>query len=112
MNDAAAGDTESASVTVRVGRLEVDRSRTETTACEPGFYVENDGTGIPDDEKVSVLDEGDTTANDGTGFGLAIVRDSIRAHGWSIAVTDADDGGARFEITGIDRSALDDLEQP
>ncbi|WP_226005908.1 histidine kinase N-terminal 7TM domain-containing protein [Natrinema salinisoli] len=91
-----------ASPTVRVGRL----------ADGTGFYVEDNGPGIPDDRKESVLEEGYTTATDGTGFGLAIVRDVVTAHGWSIAVTDAADGGARFEISGVDQSDVDDPALP
>ena len=35
---------------------------------------------------------------DGRGFGLAIVRTIIEAHGWEIEVTESSSGGARFEI--------------
>jgi len=42
------------------------------------------------------------TAEGGTGFGLAIVREIVDAHGWEIAVTETADGGARFEITGVE----------
>ena len=76
-------------VTVRVGPL------------ENGFYVEDNGPGIPEENKESVLEEGVSTAEDGTGFGLAIVNNIVRAHGWSLTVADADSGGARFEITGV-----------
>lgn len=42
----------------------------------------------------------------GSGLGLAIVRQIVEAHGWTIRVTDAgsDGGGARFEVTGVDRT--------
>jgi len=43
------------------------------------------------------------TADDGTGFGLNIVRRVVDIHGWEIAVTDARDGGTRFEITDVRR---------
>jgi PAS domain S-box-containing protein len=69
---------------------------------DDGFYVEDDGPGIPDEEKDDVLEEGYTTASGGTGFGLAIVQDVIRAHGWDVEVTDSEDGGARFEVTGVE----------
>jgi PAS domain S-box-containing protein len=115
-NDDENGADERTDVTVRIGRLEDSPKRTSEGGSDDcvgnGFYVEDDGTGIPDDRKDSVLEEGYTTASDGTGFGLAIVRDIIRAHGWSIAVTDADGGGARFEISGVDSSIGDELEQP
>jgi signal transduction histidine kinase len=50
-----------------------------------------------------VFDRGYTTSEDGTGFGLSIVEEIVDAHGWDIAVAESEDGGARFEITGIDR---------
>ncbi|PSQ47053.1 hypothetical protein BRD19_10800 [Halobacteriales archaeon SW_7_65_23] len=71
---------------------------------EDGFYVEDDGPGIPDDEREEVFDAGYTTSEDGTGFGLPIVKEIVEAHDWSIAVTESEAGGARFEITGVDVS--------
>jgi signal transduction histidine kinase len=49
-----------------------------------------------------VFEYGYTTANAGTGFGLNIVAAAADAHGWDVTVTDAADGGARFEIAGMD----------
>ncbi|MBO4247460.1 PAS domain S-box protein [Halomicrobium sp. IBSBa] len=77
-----------ADLTVRVGPL----------SEEFGFYVEDTGAGIPEDEREAVFDQGYTTSRDGTGFGLAIVRDIVQAHGWQISLTDSAQGGARFEI--------------
>jgi len=51
-----------------------------------------------------VFDAGYTTSEDGTGFGLPIVKEIVEAHDWSIAVTESEAGGARFEITGVDVS--------
>ena len=67
-----------------------------------GFYVADDGPGIPADERDRVFDIGYTTANSGTGFGLNIVRETAEAHGWNVRVTESKHGGARFEITGVD----------
>ena len=69
-----------------------------------GFYVADDGPGIPDGERERVTDSGYSTAEDGTGFGLAIVRRIAQAHGWEMTVTEADSGGARFEFTGVECS--------
>jgi len=69
---------------------------------EDGFYVADDGSGIPADDRSKVFDAGYSTAEEGTGFGLSIVKQVADAHGWTVRVTDAADGGTRFEITGIE----------
>jgi len=63
-----------------------------------GFYVADDGPGIPPDEQKQVFEHGYTTASSGTGIGLVIVRRIADAHGWNVTVTDSADGGARFEF--------------
>nr|WP_152415816.1 histidine kinase N-terminal 7TM domain-containing protein [Halovivax asiaticus] len=74
----------------------------ESTESAPtktdGFYVADDGVGIPEDDRDAVLESGYTTNQDGTGLGLDIVRQIVEAHGWSLAVTESADGGARFDI--------------
>jgi signal transduction histidine kinase len=67
-----------------------------------GFYVEDDGSGIPKDKRTTVFDTDYSTARDGTGLGLRIVAQVVDNHDWQIHVTDGADGGARFEITGVD----------
>ncbi|MFB6131560.1 MAG: sensor histidine kinase [Salinigranum sp.] len=67
-----------------------------------GFYVEDGGPGIPAGDRDLVFQSGYTSSERGTGFGLAIVRQIADAHGWDVAVTDGTDGGARFEVTGVD----------
>ena len=79
-------------VTLTVGELQ----------SEQGFYVEDDGPGIPEDERVDVFDAGYSSAEDGTGFGLSIIEQVAQAHGWDVRVTDGSAGGARFEITGVE----------
>ena len=66
-----------------------------------GFYVEDDGPGIPDDERDTVFDAGYSTDPEGTGFGLSIVEEITEAHGWTVRAAEGSDGGARFEITGV-----------
>jgi len=63
-----------------------------------GFYVADDGPGVPPAKREQVFEHGHTTAQHGTGFGLTIVDEIASAHGWSIDVTESEDGGARFEI--------------
>ena len=67
-------------------------------ALADGFYVADDGTGIPADERETVFEPGHSTMNGGTGLGLAIVEQIIAAHDWNVTLTTADCGGARFEI--------------
>ena len=75
-------------VTVRVGSLDGG----------DGFYVEDDGPGIPASERQRAFEPGHSTGENGIGFGLPIVRRIVEAHGWTLDLTDGDDGGARFEI--------------
>jgi signal transduction histidine kinase len=75
-------------VTVRVDGLEE----------ESGFYVADDGPGIPEDEREDVLEAGYTTSEGGTGLGLGIVSRITRAHGWEASVAESESGGARFEF--------------
>ncbi|MCG1003382.1 MULTISPECIES: nitrogen regulation protein NR(II) [Halobacterium] len=89
-----AGDT----VTVDVGPL----------AAESGFYVADDGPGIPEGDRADVFDYGFTTDTDGTGFGLNIVESIADAHGWTVSVTDSESGGARFEFEGVRRHDEDE----
>lgn len=77
-------------VTVRVGRT------------DSGFFIEDDGPGIPESDREQVFDAGYTTARDGTGFGLNIVKAIAEAHNWSIEIVDGSEGGTRFEISNID----------
>ncbi|PSP72776.1 hypothetical protein BRC86_11865 [Halobacteriales archaeon QS_3_64_16] len=74
------------SVTVRVGR------------SERGFFIADEGPGIPEDERESVFEHGHTTSAEGTGLGLSIVATIAEAHGWTVAVSESESDGARFEI--------------
>jgi PAS domain S-box-containing protein len=81
-------------ITITVGELP-DRE---------GFYVADDGRGIPEDERDQIFESGYTTARDGTGLGLSIVEEVVEAHGWTVDVTESEAGGARFEISGVEPS--------
>ena len=69
---------------------------------DDGFYIEDDGPGIPEDRQDSVFTAGYSTSDDGTGFGLSIVKRVAEAHGWEIRVTESTESSARFEITGVE----------
>lgn len=72
---------------------------------EDGFYIEDTGPGIPDDNSETVFEAGYSTNTEGTGFGLSIVQQIVEAHDWNIRVTSRSEGGARFEITGVEFTA-------
>ncbi|MEK6312138.1 MAG: ATP-binding protein, partial [Curtobacterium sp.] len=73
-------------------------------AREVVLTVDDDGTGVPVEQRERVferfvrLDEGRARDAGGSGLGLAIVHDVVRAHGGSVAVSDAPGGGARFVV--------------
>jgi signal transduction histidine kinase len=81
-------------VTIRVGAVDGDN----------GFYVADDGSGIPPEHRDQVFDSGYSTADDGTGFGLAIVKEIADAHGWTTTITESSEGGAQFEFRGVEPS--------
>ncbi|WP_435360856.1 sensor histidine kinase [Haloarchaeobius sp. DFWS5] len=60
---------------------------------DAGFFVADDGVGIAPDERDAVFETGYSTSPDGTGFGLSIVRRIAHAHGWTVVVDSATDGG-------------------
>ena len=78
--------------TITVGRL------------EDGFYVADDGVGIPEDEREGISESGRSGTEGGTGFGLSIVAEIAEAHGWTASATESETGGARSEF----RDASDD----
>jgi methyl-accepting chemotaxis protein len=76
--------------------------RVEPTGEGDGFAVEDTGPGIPAETREEVFDYGYTTSSNGTGLGLNIVEQVADIHEWEVRVTDGAQGGARFELTGID----------
>jgi len=58
---------------------------------DDGFYVADDGIGIPA-----------TDRDDGTGPWLVTVAGIADAHGWEVRLTDGPAGRGRFEVTGVE----------
>ncbi|WP_276252688.1 ATP-binding protein [Halomontanus rarus] len=85
--DSVADGRSTSTVTVGVGHT------------EGGFYVEDDGPGIPETEREDIFEQGYTTSADGTGLGLAIVQESARLHDWDVSAAAGELGGARFEVS-------------
>lgn len=76
-------------VTVRIGDL------------PDGFYIEDDGVGIPAGDRSEVFKSGYSTGGDGSGLGLSIVAEITKGHGWEVTATESSSGGTRFEFTNV-----------
>jgi signal transduction histidine kinase len=75
--------------TVRVGLL------------PDGFYVEDDGPGIPEAMREKAI--GAKYSTTGTvGLGLSVVQTIARAHDGELSIRESSTGGARFELTGFE----------
>ena len=83
-------------VEVRVGDLPPKSGESDGT---DGFFVEDDGCGIPASDREMVFEIGFTTAASGSGFGLRIVQEVVDGHDWTVRLVDSSTGGARFEFT-------------
>jgi len=82
--------------TVRVGSL----------AHESGFYIADDGPGIPKEDRDRLVEYEYSTAAQSSGLGLAIVKEITQAHGWQLRLSDSSEGGARIEVTDMDTESL------
>lgn len=66
--------------------------------------VDDDGPGIPAPDRLRVfdrwvrLDAGRARSEGGSGLGLAVVRDTVVAHGGTVEVLDSPLGGARLRV--------------
>jgi signal transduction histidine kinase len=67
-----------------------------------GFYVADDGPGIPVDVRERTFEAGYSTDDEATGFGLGIVAQVAADHDWTVDITRSEAGGARFEIRGVE----------
>ncbi|KAB1192615.1 PAS domain S-box protein [Haloferax sp. MBLA0076] len=92
LSDDAVGhgaSTNGTGLVIRIGQLPSRR----------GFFVEDDGPGIPQSVRDDIFDTGVSSTDDGErGLGLGIVRQIVHTHGWLIRTAESDTGGARFEI--------------
>ncbi|MGR6328823.1 sensor histidine kinase [Sphingomonas sp. XXL09] len=59
------------------------------------FLIEDDGTGIPEEDRVRIFDRGVRldTGKPGTGLGMAIVRDVAEIYGGTVSLEESEDLG-------------------
>ncbi|SEO21355.1 Signal transduction histidine kinase [Halorientalis persicus] len=76
-------------VTIRVG------------THDAGFYVADDGPGIPPEKREQVLDAGYSTADGGSGLGLAIADRIAEAHGWQLTLAESETGGLKVAFHDV-----------
>ncbi|UPV76405.1 PAS domain S-box protein (plasmid) [Halorussus limi] len=100
--DSAGGDSTDGSVGVSSERSE-DEARQGAERTAGGFYVADDGVGIPADQRNDIFEIGYTTAAEqgGTGLGLAFVRELAEVYEWDVSVTESEAGGAQFEFRNV-----------
>jgi signal transduction histidine kinase len=60
--------------------------------------VRDTGPGIPPDKLEQIWEPDFTTKSRGTGLGLALVRQTVHAHGGSIQASNLAEGGAEFRV--------------
>ena len=61
--------------------------------------VVDHGPGVPAQLRERVFDPYVTTKSEGTGLGLALVRQTVETHGGKVRVSETAGGGATFEVT-------------
>jgi len=69
----------------------------ETADCFEILFS-NDGISIPKEIHDNVFERGFTTTESGKGYGLAIVRKLVEAHGWKIDISDTKNTTFRITI--------------
>lgn len=83
----------------------VERVRVERDGRWAVVAVEDRGPGVPPDERERIFERfargraaGKRDDTDGTGLGLALVREHVRLHGGDVRAEDGPGGGARFVV--------------
>lgn len=71
---------------------------TEVSARTIHVNVDDDGPGIPAGRRESVFRPFESDSRGGTGLGLTIARDIVRAHGGDIVLDDSPMGGLRARV--------------
>ncbi|MEP3050056.1 MAG: HAMP domain-containing sensor histidine kinase [Erythrobacter sp.] len=78
----------------------------DTDAEKCVVWIEDDGTGIPTEERERIFDRGARldTGKPGTGLGLAIVRDVVEIYGGSVGIEESEDLGGLLIVLDLPRA--------
>jgi signal transduction histidine kinase len=71
---------------------------------EAAFEVRDNGPGVPIELRPEIFKPYFTTRPEGTGMGLAVVRQIVMAHHWDLEYIAGPDGGAGFRVSGLKAS--------
>ncbi len=93
--DAIAGDREGATGRKPKGRIDVSLTADDQSAI---VTVEDNGPGLPAEDRDRLTEPYVTTRSRGTGLGLAIVKKIMEDHGGRLLLSDRDGGGARVQL--------------
>ncbi|WP_336001316.1 ATP-binding protein [Halorientalis halophila] len=74
----------------------------EIGPTDAGFYVADDGPGIPTEHEDEIFEYGYTTTEEGTGLGLSIVKTMAESHSWTVELDRDYDDGTRFVFGEVD----------
>ncbi|HOJ60755.1 MAG TPA: ATP-binding protein [bacterium] len=81
------------------GRVEITTGRSSPT--EGYLDIRDNGPGVPEENRDIIFQPYFTTHSKGTGLGLAVVRQIVMSHGWTVEYVSPPDGGALFHIGGM-----------
>ena len=81
----------------RSGRVEITAALDETQT-KMRVAVRDSGPGVPEDKQALIFEPFYTTKEDGSGLGLWIVQQIVLAHGGTVTVANAAEGGALFTL--------------
>ncbi|MFB6087975.1 MAG: ATP-binding protein, partial [Haloarculaceae archaeon] len=75
-------------------------SGVDVGVTDDGFFVEDDGSGVPHAEREYA--DAQTMTDAKSGAGIRVAERLASRHGWELSIEANDDGGTRFLVSGAD----------
>jgi signal transduction histidine kinase len=73
----------------------------KTNGQEATLEIRDNGPGVPAEQRAEIFKPYFTTHEEGTGLGLAVVRQIVSAHGWDIECLPNAPRGAVFRVSHL-----------